>query len=300
MKKIISMLAAVFMIANYAMATDNNVPVTANTNVQIDCDNDAGTNPGTNYIFFTHYNGATELMRIQEDGKVGIGTPSPANLLDVTLPSGSSSQDKGIVINGGNGGYLKFNNLVSTTDRYLPYIRGKSSYTSSGFPGLLIEGLPQSDNTSNAAVHIRAVDPDDGNTATEYSPVLKITNWASTLVLVDKDGNVGIGTTTTSSYKLSVNGSIRAKEVKVETGWSDFVFKDGYNLRPLEDVEKFINKNKHLPDIPNEKEIARDGVALGEMQAKLLQKVEELTLYVIELRKKVTALEQENQMLQKR
>ena len=106
-------------------------------------------------------------------------------------------------------------------------------------------------------------------------------------------GNVGIGTIT-PSYPLSVNGTIQAKEVIVNTGWSDFVFDKGYKLMSLAELEKFINKNKHLPDVPTAKEVEDNGVALGNINSKLLQKVEELTLYVIELNKSVEQLKLEN------
>ena len=109
---------------------------------------------------------------------------------------------------------------------------------------------------------------------------------------IDDTGNVGIGTTNPGTYKLAVNGEIRAKEVIVETGCSDFVFEEHYALRPLNEVEAFIKANKHLPDIPSEKEVSENGLGLGEMQAKLLRKVEELTLYMIEMKKENQALRQ--------
>lgn len=106
-------------------------------------------------------------------------------------------------------------------------------------------------------------------------------------------GNVGIGTKNPGAYKLAINGKIRAKEVRVETNWSDFVFEDDYKLMPLPELEKHIKENKHLPGIPTGKEVQKDGIEVGKIQAKLLEKVEELTLYVIELEKK-------NEELQKR
>ncbi|MBC9795860.1 hypothetical protein [Sinomicrobium weinanense] len=99
------------------------------------------------------------------------------------------------------------------------------------------------------------------------------------------DGRVGIGTTDSSNWKLAVNGNIRAKEVKVETGWSDFVFEENYPLPTLEEVEQHIIKKGHLKDIPSAKEVEENGIFLGEMDAKLLQKIEELTLYIIKQQK---------------
>jgi hypothetical protein len=90
---------------------------------------------------------------------------------------------------------------------------------------------------------------------------------------------------------LDVNGTIRAKEVKVETGWADFVFHDDYHLKPLSEVNKFIKENKHLPEIPSASEVKEnEGVNLGEMQTKLLQKIEELTLYLIQQQETIETL----------
>ncbi|SCY69892.1 hypothetical protein SAMN02927916_3029 [Flavobacterium anhuiense] len=108
-------------------------------------------------------------------------------------------------------------------------------------------------------------------------------------------GNVGIGTKNPQN-KLDVNGTIHSKEVKVDMdGWSDFVFKKEYNLPTLLEVEKHINEKGHLENIPSEKEVIKNGINLGEMDAKLLQKIEELTLYVIDLNKK---LEEQNKELE--
>lgn len=107
------------------------------------------------------------------------------------------------------------------------------------------------------------------------------------VIKCDASGNIGIGTANTFGYKLAVNGTIGAKEVKVEitSPWPDFVFDINYKLRTLYEVEQFIKLNNHLPEIPSEVEIRDSGIGLGEMNAKLLQKVEELTLYLIEIKK---------------
>lgn len=98
--------------------------------------------------------------------------------------------------------------------------------------------------------------------------------------------------------KLDVNGTIRSKEVKIEaTGWADFVFDKDYKLPSLSEVENHIKDKGHLPDIPSGKEVIDNGINVGDMQAKLLQKIEELTLYVIDQDKRIKALEEENKNL---
>ena len=91
---------------------------------------------------------------------------------------------------------------------------------------------------------------------------------------------------------VCVLGTIRTTEVKIKVSpWADFVFADSYKLTSLQELEKYIKLNRHLPGIPKEEEVNKDGVSLGEMNVKLLQKVEELTLYIIEQDKRLTELE---------
>jgi hypothetical protein len=114
-------------------------------------------------------------------------------------------------------------------------------------------------------------------------------------------GSIGIGTTTPGSYKLAVEGKIGAREIRVtnENPWADFVFKPDYKLPTLQEVEAFIKEKGHLPGIPSANEVKKEGYDMSKMDASLLQKIEELTLHVIELNKKVEALAEENKQLKK-
>ncbi len=112
-----------------------------------------------------------------------------------------------------------------------------------------------------------------------------------TLTLPKANSFFGIGTTSFTdgldTFRLSVKGAIRADRVKVYTTWADFVFEKNYKLPSLKEVENHIKKNGHLKDIPSAKEVEAKGIELGEMNKLLLQKVEELTLYLIEMNKEM-------------
>ncbi|WP_426484976.1 hypothetical protein [Flavobacterium sp. 2] len=114
------------------------------------------------------------------------------------------------------------------------------------------------------------------------------------------NGKVGIGITNPNN-KLDVNGTIHSKEVKVDMNdWSDFVFKKDYALPTLDEVEKHIAEKGHLENIPSEEEVLKNGINLGEMNSKLLQKIEELTLYIIQQEKKYSSQSEEIEALKKK
>ncbi|UOY08493.1 hypothetical protein L0P88_08030 [Muricauda sp. SCSIO 64092] len=127
---------------------------------------------------------------------------------------------------------------------------------------------------------------------------LEFRNSANDIKMVMEDnGNVGIGTAWAEA-KLTVAGNIHSREIKVKVdAGADFVFNDSYDLRSLEETERFINRYKHLPEIAPEKEMLENGVLIGELNIKLLQKIEELTLYTIQQEKKIKHLERENKQL---
>ncbi|WP_299608051.1 tail fiber protein [uncultured Aquimarina sp.] len=120
------------------------------------------------------------------------------------------------------------------------------------------------------------------------------------LLKINGNGNVGIGTNTPDA-KLAVNGNIHTQEVKVDlVGWPDYVFEEDYNLPTLQEVEQHISENGHLENIPSAAEVAQNGIQLGEMNKKLLEKIEQLTLYMIEQNKKTDFLLKEVETLKKK
>ncbi len=115
------------------------------------------------------------------------------------------------------------------------------------------------------------------------------------LVQYNSSLNVGIGTNNVpNGYKLAVDGKVIAEEItiKLSEQWPDYVFEEEYPLMPINELEAYIKANKHLPNVPSEQEVGNNGVDLGEMNALLLRKMEEMTLYIIELKK-------ENELLRK-
>lgn len=193
---------------------------------------------------------AMERMRLSADGKLGIGIVNPFNKLHIENGDLRIANDTGT---GGDGKASIIFSEISTSN----WAQARITYhgdDKAGPENYLGFGL--GDNVSK----------NDNQ------------------MVIKRSGNVGIGTAT-PEYKLEVYGTIRAKEIKVEADWADFVFKHDYQLRSLTEVEDFINENGHLPDIPNEIEVKEEGISLGEMNSKLLQKIEELTLYAIQLQK---------------
>ncbi len=193
-------------------------------------------------------------------GNVGIGTTTPLGLLHL----GNPHNNRKVV-------------LWQTTDNLNEYY---GLGTNTDIFRFQIPGSTRS---------FRFYRANDGASSTEIFTILG-------------SGSVGIGTTTPGSFKLAVTGKIAAwGEVRVlnaNTAFPDYVFAKGYKLLSLPEVERYIELNKHLPEVPSAQEVEKDGMGLAEMNTIAIRKIEELTLHLIEMNKQVVELKQQVQTLE--
>ena len=156
--------------------------------------------------------------------------------------------------------------------------------------------------TTNATRMVIAHSPPFPTWGLQYTDTIDqfdfLAGGTSRMAINLSNGNVGIGVTS-PVYKLEVCGTIRAKEVRVETGWCDYVFEKDYKLRTVDELDKYINENKHLPGIASANEVETEGLKVGEMNKAMMEKIEELTLYIIQLSKDNKRLQEEVDALKK-
>jgi hypothetical protein len=208
-------------------------------------------------------------IRITAAGNIGIGTGETGfHRLNVSGSVGSSGM---WVANSNTSSIAMLNNLTSGA---------WNSLTQPGDNLLLWKGAN--------------IDQSEGG--------LVIAPWSNSAkgIRITGDGNVGIGTGNPGSFKLAVEGKIGAREIQVTltNPFPDYVFEPTYKLRSLASLEQYINKNKHLPGVPSAEEVEKNGgVELGKLNTKLLEKVEELTLYVIELKRENEQMKKEMEKL---
>lgn len=273
---------------------------------------DGSGNPKTNWV---------EKFTLLENGNVGIGTTSPSaklhvnggggGTMDITtngrIWSGQNSTAGGIWVNSISGSPTQFFGTLDNTSKMGLYNNGDWRFiidntgnvgigTTTPTAKLHVNGGSITVENGPRKISLEPADPAGNVSArlgtssnhglkfmTNNTPRMKIGTDGSVLIGTDFARFNNISTTKKASFSLWVEKGVVATDfaVTAPSTWADFVFADDYQLRPLREVAAFIQANKHLPDMPSEKVVKKEGYTVHEMTTKLLQKVEELTLYTI-------------------
>lgn len=267
---------------------------------------------------------STAIASFVDGGNVGIGTTSPAEKLDMI---GKFAVSNGIKMTGVPTSEADINIIhTSNSSSTIGFLAGSGVFSSSSGPYVGGRGNAYNVIGSQRGMLFLSGGAVSSPSGAEGSIGFYTTPGAGTgeslRLLVGRDGNIGINTSNPSEKldvsgnikatgymligttslpaedaKLAVDGNIYSKKVKVtQSGWADYVFNDRYRLRPLSEVEQYIQQHHHLPEVPSAAEVEKDGIDLGDNQATLLKKIEELTLYIIEQNKRLSALEKKLQV----
>lgn len=232
------------------------------------------------------------------NGNVGVGTTNPSGALEVLKGStriqmAANGTGLGDVfrIFGLNGSGFSVNSLVPSSGNLITDLGVNYSVDGgNGISPYALIGTKKSPilrfNAEDGSIGLYG---ENGSGSDYRTPVFNLGLY------VNGSGNVGVGTTNDHGYKLAVNGNVLAQKIRItQTGWPDYVFHSTYKLLSLKELESYIQKNNHLPEIPSSNEIEKNGLDLGDNQAALLKKIEELTLYIIDQNK--TIVSQQNQI----
>lgn len=257
----------------------------------------------------------TENMRIRGNGNVGIGNTTPTDKLQISTSSGNSGLS--VTQSGsGLGGYFYANTgnalyaFNSSATQPVAFFQGTTALAALGNVGIGVTNPAfyldmkgrarlRNDGATTPGIWFNKPDETQGSFIGQYDannfgiwgPGAS-GNW--NFLFDGSDGTLRIGTTQKATgYLVNVGGKVIAEEVRVQlrASWPDYVFGKNYKLLPMHDLEKFINQNKHLPGIPAAAEIDHKGIDLGDMQKKMMEKIEQLTLYIIDQDKRIELLE---------
>ena len=262
---------------------------------------------GNRNVYINRYTAEGNIIMTASSGKVGIGVDDPKEKLHINgAIRGNGVQ--GQVMLKSDSGYIT---IGSSTPQSMEFVTDRSKFTfnkplcGSGAYGALqiksstgnLDFGPMDSGYARFKTNMAHYHFDKGivlgNGILSSDSILTIkTNYSTHAVTISTDGLVGIGTTN-PTYRLDVAGTIRANEIIVNSNGADFVFAEDYQLRPLSEVKAFITENKHLPEIKSAQEMQENGVGINELQTQLLQKIEELTLYILQQEERIKALEAE-------
>jgi hypothetical protein len=273
-----------------------------------------GTYPGNSgRIILSPKN--VDKVWIDETGQVGIGTSSPGSVLTVNgtnpiIQLRNGDDDKGFIqlvnddmrvglnVANANGRFIV---RTDATDRVWVHNNGKVSMgTVSTFGSQLSIGndfTTAGINFFNGNENTFNISSSAGNAWIEtFTDQLILRSGLGASLYLKNSGQATIGfVTPANGYRLTVLGSIKCAEVSTSPiyNWPDYVFGEGYKLKPLAELKKFVDENKHLPNIPSATEVAANGIQLGDMSKRLIEKVEELTLYIFQLKEQIDSLKKQ-------
>jgi hypothetical protein len=270
------------------------------------------TPSGQDYLKFSNGSG-TGLMTMTQGGGIGIATDSPTGRLDVQGDASSTSSVSSFTTNYTGNSDIRAVNAVSTpADGYGYGIDATGGYrgvqgTGAGgaYTGTTIGVRGYASGTAGTRTGVYGYASNSGGTNAYgvYGLANGATNnWAgyfsSGNVYIANELRIGL-TGGATGYDVAVDGKIICEELKVQDSgsWPDYVFADEYELKTLEEVEAHIEANSHLPGVPDAATVEEDGIMIGEMQKVMMEKIEELTLYMIDANKRIKALEAENSAL---
>jgi hypothetical protein len=240
------------------------------------------------------------LLIAPSGGNVGIGTTNPSYKLDIAGTSNATGQSWFSYGNTNMSGYSWTNSALTTNSIEIVNNNGTVNNLA---PTLAFHrygsGGPQFRLAADGSC-VLYLESAGANSARNPAPYGGGPNSYFTRLHIDgaltTTGNVGIGTTDTKGYTFAVNGSAIATSmtVKLNSTWPDYVFDTDYKLTELNELKAYVEKHHHLPEIPSADQMTKNGVNLGDMNIKLLKKVEELTLYLIEKDKQLAEQQQIN------
>ena len=247
------------------------------------------------FVITDETNGLNPRFTIDKQGRVGINTKNPTTRLfvegDTTL-KGRTRATHGLYVPWGSVG------IGTTSPGYSLHVRNNATNQLMTLESNSVWGAGINFKSTGAQgrwYQMTAMGHVDAWKGTPGSFSIIDVTAAKPRLVITKDGNVGIGTNNPGNFRLAVEGTLGVRNLRITkvSPWPDYVFAPNYPLMPLHSLENHISQKGHLPGVPDAKEVESTGIDVGDMQAILLKKIEELTLYVIDQNKRLEAQQQE-------
>lgn len=225
-----------------------------------------------------------------QSGYLMTGSQAATNIImdnnEIQARNNGSSSPLFVQYNGGN---MALGNITPTSQLHMTGDLTMQSSTP-------ILQLKNNAGTNMVFVQMNGIDARLGTNAENDLGKLIFSTNGTNRMYINQTGQISVGTATPATgYMLSVNGKAMVEELKVQLSgnWPDYVFNNKYKLKNFDELREYIDKNNHLPNIPAASEIEKSGLEVGEMQRLMMEKIEELTLYVLQLEKKIKDIEKQ-------